>query len=159
MDYPLFEQYRDIIPNFPDFQKSLFRPFPVHLRVNSLKSDPIHLVNRLKDEGIRLQRVLKRCDTLFVSPNTSSPGNLLEYFLGSIHPQALTSCLASIVLGPRPESYVLDMCASPGGKTSHMAQLMNNTGLIVANELYPVRTAFTTPSLERVWARGMRRVG
>jgi NOL1/NOP2/sun family putative RNA methylase len=150
MEYPLFEQYSDIIPDFPGFQKSLFYPFPIHLRINALKSDPILLVNRLKDEGVRLQRVLNGNDTLYVSPDTSSPGNLLEYFLGFIHPQALTSCLASLVLGPRPESYVLDMCASPGGKTSHMAQLMNNTGLIVANELYPTRHIPLAHTLSRL---------
>ncbi|MBU2499453.1 MAG: RsmB/NOP family class I SAM-dependent RNA methyltransferase, partial [Proteobacteria bacterium] len=68
-----------------------------------------------------------------------SVGNLLEYYLGYFHPQALTSCLVSLAFSVRSASLVLDMCASPGGKTSHLAQLMNNTGLIIANELYPKR--------------------
>jgi NOL1/NOP2/sun family putative RNA methylase len=79
-----------------------------------------------------------------------SPGNLIEYFLGHIHPQALTSCLASIVLSPGKNSYVLEMCAAPGGKTSHLAQLINNTGLIVANELYPNRHIPLGHTLERL---------
>jgi len=72
-------------------------------------------------------------------PENTSPGNLLEYYTGFIHPQALTSCLASLALSPNPDSLVLDMCASPGGKTTHIADIMGNTGAIVANELYPTR--------------------
>ncbi|MBW2609611.1 MAG: RsmB/NOP family class I SAM-dependent RNA methyltransferase [Deltaproteobacteria bacterium] len=113
---------------------------PVRLRVNGLKIEPELLVQMLKEKGIHLKRVTDRRDEIFFeAPDLRSPGNLLEYFIGYIHPQALTSCLASIALSPKPGSHVLDMCASPGGKTSHMAQLMNNSGLIVANELYPNR--------------------
>ena len=65
-------------------------------------------------------------------------GNRLKIEPGRLS-QALTSCLVPIALCPRSGSYVLDMCASPGGKTSQLAQLMNNTGIIVANELYPNR--------------------
>ena len=85
-----------------------------------------------------------------VAPGLKSPGNLLEYYLGYIHPQALTSCLASLALGPKRDSYVLDLCSSPGGKTSHMAALMNNTGLIVANELYPNRHVPLGHTLDRL---------
>ncbi|MBW1797392.1 MAG: RsmB/NOP family class I SAM-dependent RNA methyltransferase, partial [Deltaproteobacteria bacterium] len=58
--------------------------------------------------------------------------------------------LASIALGPKQGTYVLDMCASPGGKTSHLAELMNNTGFIVANELYPKRQIPLGHTLERL---------
>jgi len=136
---PFFERYRDIIPEFPLFEESLQRPVPVHLRINTLKIEPTALFNTLSEKGIPLKRSSKRDPTLFYAPGLDSPGNLLEYFLGYIHPQAYTSCLASLALCPEREGLVLDMCASPGGKTSHIAQLMENTGLIIANELYPDR--------------------
>ncbi|MBK5100159.1 MAG: RsmB/NOP family class I SAM-dependent RNA methyltransferase [Desulfobacteraceae bacterium] len=94
------------------------------------------MVNSLGQKGIPLERATQADDTLYFVQGLPSPGSLIEYFLGYIHPQALTSCLASVALSPRENSYVLDMCAAPGGKTSHLAQLMNNTGLLVANELY-----------------------
>jgi len=134
-----FECYREIIPEFPSFQEGLKRPLPVHLRVNALKIEPARLVEMLREKGVALEKVAHGNETFYWAPDLKSPGNLLEYFLGYFHPQALTSCLAPIALCAKPETYVLDMCASPGGKTSHLAQLMKNTGLIIANELYPNR--------------------
>jgi NOL1/NOP2/sun family putative RNA methylase len=147
---PIFECYREIIPEFLNFQESLRRPLPMHLRVNRLKIEPESLVQLLAKKGVHLKRVDDRDETLFLAPGLKSAGNLLEYFLGYVHPQALTSCLASLVLSVKPASLVLDMCASPGGKTSHMAQLMNNTGLIIANELYSNRQIPLAHTLSRL---------
>jgi NOL1/NOP2/sun family putative RNA methylase len=135
----LFESYRDVIPDFSGFQESLRRALPVHLRINSLKIEPGVLMGILEEKGIHLERIFDEEDTLFWAPGIKTAGRMIEYFLGYVHPQALTSCLASIVLSPAPHSLVLDMCAAPGGKTSHLAQLMKNRGIIVANELDPSR--------------------
>ncbi len=148
----LFEHYKAIIPDFASFAESLHRPFPTHLRVNTLKIRPASLVTSLSVKGIDLQRASRMHDTLFYAPDLRSPGNLIEYALGYIHAQALTSCLAAEVLSVQPRSYVLDMCASPGGKTSHMSALMNNTGLVVANELYPSRHIPLAHTLARLGA-------
>lgn len=131
----LFPSYEVIIPEYPFFLESLQNPWPTHLRINKLKVDAPSLIQSLGEKRISLERATENDDTLYFAHGLTSPGNLLEYFLGYIHPQALTSCLASIALSPEEGSYVLDMCAAPGGKTSHLAQLMSNTGLIVANEL------------------------
>jgi len=146
----IFECYREIIPEFGRFQESLHKPLPNHIRVNRLKAETDSVVKSLKGKGIHLEKASEKHDTLYLAPTLKSPGNLIEYFLGHIHPQALTSCLASIVLSPEKNSYVLEMCAAPGGKTSHLAQLMNNTGLIVANELYPSRHIPLGHILERL---------
>lgn len=146
----IFDGYREIIPEFSLFQESLQRPLPTHLRVNRLMIEPADLVRTLESRGTSLKRSCEEYDTLYLVPGLESPGNLLEYFLGYIHPQALTSCLASLALSVREDSYVLDMCAAPGGKTSHLAQLMKNTGLIVANELYPSRHISLGHTLDRM---------
>lgn len=132
---PFFEQYKEIIPDFSDFQESLQKPLPLHIRVNRLKAESGALLRMLKEKGIHLKKAMDGDETLFFAPNLVHPGNLIEYFLGYIHPQALTSCLVSLILLPKGHSCIIDLCASPGGKTSHLAQLMNNTGLIIANEL------------------------
>ncbi|MCP4666799.1 MAG: RsmB/NOP family class I SAM-dependent RNA methyltransferase [Deltaproteobacteria bacterium] len=146
----VFELYREIIPEFSLFQKSLQKSLPTHLRVNQLKIDPKPLVRLLKKRGVHLERASDRNEPLFLAPRLHAPGNLLEYYLGYIHPQALTSCLASLALSPKRDAYVLDMCAAPGGKTSHMAALMDNTGFIAANELYPSRHVPLGHTLDRL---------
>jgi NOL1/NOP2/sun family putative RNA methylase len=147
-----FEPYREIIPDFEDFQESLSHPLPVHFRINTLKIDPMALVAEMRWRGIDVLGSYPGDYTLYHGRNVQSPGNLPEYYLGHIHLQALTSCLASLVLAPEPGSFVLDMCASPGGKSSHMAQLMENSGLIVSNELYTKRHVQLGDTLTRLGA-------
>jgi tRNA (cytosine49-C5)-methyltransferase len=146
----LFSEYQEFIPDFDSFLESLRRPLPNHLRVNRLKTSPASIIAMLEERGISLRPVDIGEDTLYEAPREMLPGKLLEYFLGYIHPQALTSCIASLVLAPRPNSSVLDLCAAPGGKTSHMAQLMGNTGIIVANELHSRRHAPLCHTLSRL---------
>jgi NOL1/NOP2/sun family putative RNA methylase len=146
----LFGEYSEIIPEFPLFHESLQNPIPTHLRINRLLTEPASLTTLLKEKGVQLIQSIKRYDTLFFAPGLTSPGNLLEYFLGYIHPQALTSAIASIALAPKENSYLLDMCAAPGGKSAHCAQLMNNTGLIVSNDLYVNRHISLGHTLSRL---------
>jgi len=146
----LFEEYREVIPDFQSFIESLGTRIPTHLRVNRLKTFPDALLAMLEEKGISLRPVSAGDGNLYEAPRDLLPGKLLEYFLGYFHPQALTSCLASLVLLPGPNSCVLDLCAAPGGKTSHMAQLMDNSGIIVANELHLRRHAPLTHTLSRL---------
>jgi NOL1/NOP2/sun family putative RNA methylase len=145
-----FDHYQEFIPDFSSFQESLKYPLPTHLRINLLKTEPSDLVTRLEAQGISVRRVSDEDETLLLAPELTSPGNLLEYVQGHIHPQALTSCLVSIALRPKPDSLVLDMCAAPGGKTAHLAQIMDQAGLIIANELYPSRQIPLAHTLARL---------
>jgi len=133
-----FERYREIVPDFAEFESALREPLPTHIRVNRLKVEADFLLERFERRGIRLEKTMPD-ETCYLAEGLDSPGNLLEYFMGYFHPQALTSCLVSRVLAPRPGSYVLDICSAPGGKTAHMAEIMGNCGLLIANELYPRR--------------------
>lgn len=146
----LFEEYSEIIPEFSLFQESLQRPIPTHIRINRLLIEPASLVHLVEEKGILLIQSSQRYDTLFLAPGLASPGNLLEYFLGYIHPQALTSAVAALALSPGENSYLLDMCAAPGGKSAHCAQLMKNTGLIISNDLYTSRHISLGHTLSRL---------
>src|SRR3989344_8478567 len=61
-------------------------------------------------------------------------GNLLEYHIGKIYVQEAASMIPPLVLQPKPGDILLDMAASPGSKTTQMAAMMKNKGLIVAND-------------------------
>jgi len=53
--------------------------------------------------------------------------------------QDQSSQLASLSLSPEPGNLVLDLCSAPGGKTTHIAELMKNRGRIIASDIYPAR--------------------
>ena len=59
-------------------------------------------------------------EPVYLCPSLNGVGHMA-------YPQNLPSIIASRVLSPQPGEVVLDMCAAPGGKTSHIAMLMNNT--------------------------------
>ncbi len=145
-----FETYNDIIPDFSLFQESLAKPFPVHLRINRLLAHPPKAVSALRKKGVSITRVCREHDTLYIAEDLPYPGNLLEYFLGHIHPQALTSALTAMALHPRKHALVLDMCAAPGGKSAHMADLMENTGFMVCNDLFANRHVSLGHTLSRL---------
>ena len=147
---PVFEEYQEFIPDFDSFLESHTKTLPNHFRVNRLKIDPDTLIRTLREKGISFKETRLGDDAFCEAPRSLSTGKWIEYFLGYLHPQALTSCLASLILAPRPNSYVLDLCAAPGGKTAHMAQGMNNTGLILANELHQRRHAPLVHTLSRL---------
>jgi 16S rRNA C967 or C1407 C5-methylase (RsmB/RsmF family) len=67
--------------------------------------------------------------------------------------QNLPSIMAGLALAPTPGSRVLDMCASPGGKTCHLAALMENTGLLVAVDKNGRKVAKIEENFERLGVR------
>ena len=69
--------------------------------------------------------------------------------------QAASSFLPVIALSPQPNERVLDMASAPGGKTSHMAALMQNTGVIFANDANRARTKSLTANIHRLGCRNV----
>lgn len=128
-----FSRYSEIVPDFSAFCRTLSEPQPIHLRINTLKAAVTDTRLRLERRGVRLVPV-KFADVVFLAENITQPGHLLEFDLGHVHSQALSSVLAGLALGPKPGDWVLDLCAAPGSKTTLLAQLMENRGVIVANE-------------------------
>ena len=111
------------------------RPAEAALRVNTLRADPGELAARLPVAtrpvpGLPEGLVLDGPFDAFASP---------EWERGSFMPQSRASMMVARLLAPQPGERVLDLCAAPGGKTTHLAALMHGTGELVAVERHPGR--------------------
>lgn len=120
------------------FLQAINRIPPISVRVNTLKASVEEVITEFEKEGIRptigryVPTVLK-----FRGPYNFDNSKLFKE--GKIVPQDEASALASILLDPRPGETVVDLCAAPGGKTTHMAELMKNMGTIYAFDVDEVR--------------------
>ncbi|MDD6301824.1 MAG: RsmB/NOP family class I SAM-dependent RNA methyltransferase [Bacillales bacterium] len=110
------------------------------LRVNNLKKNQIQIINELKEEGIKIDRVSFSDDVLIIkNANLKTLQSLKMYDEGSIYLQSLSSCLPPIILNPKKNVSILDMAAAPGGKTTELASLTNNESSILACEVNQIR--------------------
>ena len=103
---------------------------PFTIRVNSFKTNRDDLIENLSQIGFEIEET-----TYDKALNVLNPNGIIdtEYFEnGHFYVQDLGSILVSSFLNPRKDSKVLDLCAAPGGKTTHLSELMDNTGEIVA---------------------------
>ena len=110
-------------------------PHPATLRVNALKTTAQELIARLKEEGITAVEHAQIPNCLVVEGALNvhrSPA----YQEGLYTLQNVSSMQAVRTLNPQKGEKILDLCAAPGGKTTFAAELMENTGEIIACDLY-----------------------
>lgn len=143
------ERYRSFIPDFGDFMQALTAPLRTCLRINTLKGAPEQILARLADLPLEQLPWYRHGYRL---PEQRSLGNRLEHFLGLIYVQEAASMLPPLVLDPQPGERILDLAAAPGSKTTQIAQMMNNTGLIVANDSNRRRLRGLTGNMDRAGA-------
>lgn len=110
------------------------------LRVNNLKSNIQDVMQGLKENGIKFDRVPWYVDALIMKNVKEKQIQALQmYKEGKIYLQSLSSMVPPLVLNPKPGDKVLDLTAAPGSKTTQMAGMMQNKGYILANELDVLR--------------------
>ena len=119
------------------------------IRINTLKSTKDKLVNTLDHKGIILEE-LPLDGALRVVKQRMSIGATNEFLLGYYAIQGLASQYVAHVVNPAESDKILDMSAAPGGKTAHLASLMNNKGLIVAVDTSKQRMTALRSNLSRL---------
>jgi 16S rRNA (cytosine967-C5)-methyltransferase len=112
-------------------------PAPLWLRTNTLRIDRQQLLVALSDAGVRAEPgELPEAVRL---PEAGSVRDLPGYDQGWFTVQDESAMRLALALAPEPGSQVLDLCAAPGGKTTHLAELMQNRGRIFACDVDDLR--------------------
>ena len=132
----------------PETTKALLtqinRPAESTLRINTLKTDDLYLpVPSHAAPELPEGRVLEAPFDVFGSHAFQN---------GLLMPQSRASMLVARTLAPQPGEYVLDLCAAPGAKTTHLAALTGNQSAITAIEVHPGRAQSLTRTCERMGA-------
>ncbi|MBQ4517077.1 MAG: 16S rRNA (cytosine(967)-C(5))-methyltransferase RsmB [Clostridia bacterium] len=121
---------------------------PLFVRVNTLKTTRADLITSLAEEGIETKEGMWSDSCLVWEGGAIQ--SLSAYQKGFFTVQDQSAQLAALALAPQPGERVFDMCAAPGGKTTHMAELMENQGEIVALDIYEKRLHSVTETAKRL---------
>ena len=126
-------------------------PRPLVIRTNTLKVRRKDLAQALMKRGINLDPLAKWSKVgLKISESPVPVGATPEYLAGYYMLQSAASMCPVMALAPQPGEKVMDMASAPGGKTSYLAQMMKNTGYILANDLKKERQKATVANLQRL---------
>ncbi|KAL2137030.1 hypothetical protein VTI74DRAFT_10506 [Chaetomium olivicolor] len=129
---------------------------PVVIRTNTLRTHRRDLAQALINRGVTLEPVGKWSKVgLQVFESNVPLGATPEYLAGHYILQAASSFLPVMALCPQENERCLDMAAAPGGKTTHMAALMKNTGVIFANDPSKSRAKGLIGNIHRLGARNV----
>jgi ribosomal RNA methyltransferase Nop2 len=121
------------------------------IRTNTLKTKRKDLAKVLIQRGVSLDPVAEWSKVGLKIYESQVPiGATPEYLAGHYILQSPSSFLPVMTLAPQPNERVLDMAAAPGGKTSYIAQLMKNTGVLVANDIKKERLKSLNANMHRL---------
>jgi len=124
-------------------------PPPLYVRVNRLRAKAEEVVEILAKEavGAVLDPIIPHCLRL---ESRGPLAGLRAFREGLIQVQDRSAQLVAPILDPRPGDVVLDACSAPGGKTTHLAELMRDQGRILALDRDPARLRKVRENAERL---------
>lgn len=129
---------------FASYEKESVRS----LRMNTLKaSDPKEFFPDVDFSPVRW------CKDAYYYPSSFAAGKTAAHLAGAYYIQEASATFPVSALEIKEGDRVLDLCASPGGKSTQIAALLNGTGLLVSNEIVPSRASVLSQNIERCGVR------
>ncbi len=164
-----------LLHSYPDWMSSLFvrtygperatcvaaalnaRP-PLTLRVNRLRAARDEVADELRDAGLGCRPTRWSPVGLAVCGRVGDPARLAPFAAGRVTVQDEAAQLVSYAVAPRAGERVLDACSAPGGKATHLAELMGDEGEVVAADVSPARLRLVEQSARRLGLGSIRTV-
>ncbi len=119
------------------------------IRINTINVENADILNRLESLGIVLEKIPFLENGYWICKSQFSVGATAEYLLGLYSIQEAAAQIPATLFTALEHKTVLDACASPGGKTIQLADLMRNTGVIIALDVKRRRLGPLSNQLER----------
>jgi NOL1/NOP2/sun family putative RNA methylase len=143
------ERYKQIFKeDFTEVFKSKPQEFLWSVRTNTLKTSIQELKKKFKEKNYEIEKIpwIEEC---FWIKTQESLSKILDHALGYFFIQNASSMVPPLVLDPKPNEVVLDLCAAPGAKTTQIAAMMKNSGILVANDINYKRIRALRGNLQR----------
>lgn len=148
-DYGM-EETEQILKGF-DREKTL------SIRTNTLKCTPEELRDKLKAEGVTVEPV-KDLDYAFYISGFDYLNSLQSFEDGLFYVQDVSSMMAAELAAPKENDYVIDVCAAPGGKSTHLAEKLKGTGMVEARDLTDYKVDLIRDNIDRHELHNMKAV-
>ncbi|CAO1626932.1 unnamed protein product [Sympodiomycopsis kandeliae] len=131
-------------------------PRPVVIRTNTLRTRRRDLAQALINRGVNLEPAGKWTKVGLQVFESSVPiGATPEYLAGHYMLQAASSFLPCMALAPQPGERVLDMASAPGGKSTYLSAMMQNTGVVFANDSNKARIKSLSANIHRLGCKNV----
>jgi 16S rRNA (cytosine967-C5)-methyltransferase len=125
------------------------------LRINRLKIEPAQFLSRLEEQALRYTGSTHI--DYFVKVQSLTRIAQMELFRsGCFTIQDESAALPCLLLAPQPGEHIIDLCAAPGGKATHLAELMQDTGEVLAVDKYEVKLGLMKGACERLGLTSIR---
>ena len=119
------------------------------IRINTLKMNKDQFTEVLTKNGIAFEKG-KYIEEAVIIKNPSGLTKTEEFKKGYFQIQDESSMLVAKILDPQPGELVMDVCAAPGGKSTHMAALMSNKGLVISRDIHTHKIALIKEAAKRL---------
>lgn len=137
--------------------ESFLKERPITIRTNLMKTTPDELKVKLEAEGVTVERIDKLSYAFEISGYDYLQA-LDSFVEGLFYVQDISSMMVAEIAAPEKENYIIDVCAAPGGKSSHLAEKMEGTGMVEARDLTEYKVSLIEENIERHGLANMKAV-
>ena len=137
--------------------ESFLKERPITIRTNLTKITPEALKKRLESEGVTVQ-VVQALGYAFEISGFDYLQSLDSFNEGLFYVQDISSMMVAEIAAPEKDSYIIDVCAAPGGKSSHLAEKMEGSGMVEARDLTEYKVSLIEENIQRHELKNMNAV-
>lgn len=135
---------------------------PITIRTNLEKITPEELAHQLQSEGVTVKKVelqeFPELDYAFVISGFDYLNALPSFRDGLFYVQDISSMMVAELAAPKQGDYIIDVCAAPGGKSTHLAEKMQGTGTVEARDLTEYKIGLIEENIVRHACTNMKAV-